>query len=75
VRCWREAGDGGLKRRRVGARCGASGGMERRSRGWDEVWWGAALLGVPFIVAGGESNGRKRRGRRWWSVLRTLVMR
>jgi hypothetical protein len=30
---------------------------------------------VPFIVAGGESNGRKRRGRRQWWVLKTLVMR
>jgi hypothetical protein len=30
---------------------------------------------VPFIVAGGESNGRKRRGRRRWWVLKTLVMR
>jgi hypothetical protein len=30
---------------------------------------------VPFIVASGESNGRKRRGRRRWWVLKTSVMR
>jgi hypothetical protein len=36
---------------------------------------GAAVLGVPFIVAGGESNGRKRRGRRRWWVLKTSVTR
>jgi hypothetical protein len=55
VRCWREADDGGPKRRRVGARCGVSGGTERRSREWDEVRWGAAVLGVPFI---GPEDGR-----------------
>jgi hypothetical protein len=27
---------------------GASGGMERRNREWDEVQWGAAVLGAPF---------------------------
>jgi hypothetical protein len=32
-----------------GAQCGASGGTERQSRKWDEVRWGAAVLGVPFI--------------------------
>jgi hypothetical protein len=26
------------------------------------VRWGAAALGVPFIVTSGESNGRKRKG-------------
>jgi hypothetical protein len=30
---------------------------------------------VPFIVVSGESNGWKRRGHRWWWVLKTLVMR
>jgi hypothetical protein len=75
VRCRREAGDGGLKRRWVGARCGVSGGTERRSREWDEVRWGAAVLGVPFIVAGGEMNGQKRRGHRRWWVLKTSVTR
>jgi hypothetical protein len=44
-------------------------------REWDKVWWGAAVLGVPFIVASGELNGQKRRGRRRWWVLKTLVMR
>jgi hypothetical protein len=39
--------------RQVGARCGASGGTERRSRAWDEVRWGAVVLGPPFIVASG----------------------
>jgi hypothetical protein len=49
--------------------------MKRQSREWGEVWWGATVLGVPFIVAGGESNGRERRGRRRWWVLKTSVMR
>jgi hypothetical protein len=30
---------------------------------------------VPFIVAGGESNGRKRRGHRRWWVLKTSITR
>jgi hypothetical protein len=30
---------------------------------------------VHFIVAGGESNGPKRRGRRRWWVLKTSVTR
>jgi hypothetical protein len=33
------------------------------------------VLGVPFIVAGGESNGQKRRGHRRWWVSKTSVMR
>jgi hypothetical protein len=75
VRCRSEAGDDGLKRWRVGVQCGVSGGTERQSREWDEVRWGAAVLGVPFIVVGGESNGRKRRGHRRWWVLKTSVTR
>jgi hypothetical protein len=55
VRCWREADDGGPKQWWVGARCGASGGTERQSREWDEVRWGAAVLGVSFI---GPEDGR-----------------
>jgi hypothetical protein len=43
-----------------GARCGAGGGTERRNRVWDEVRWGAAVLGVPFIGRGG-SGGEGRR--------------
>jgi hypothetical protein len=49
--------------------------MERRSREWDVVRWGALVLGVPFIVASGESNGRKRRGHQRWWVLKTSVTR
>jgi hypothetical protein len=55
VWCRREAGDGGPKWQRVGAWWGASGGTERRSREWDEVRWGAAVVGVPFI---GLEDGR-----------------
>jgi hypothetical protein len=32
-----------------------SGGTERRNREWDEVRWGAAVLGAPFI---GPEDGR-----------------
>jgi hypothetical protein len=32
-------------------------------------------VGVPFIGAGSESNGQKRRGHQWWWILNTLVTR
>jgi hypothetical protein len=45
-----------------GARCRASGGTERRSKKWDEVLWGAAVLGVPFIGWWAERRGREAGG-------------
>jgi hypothetical protein len=42
-----------------GARCGVSGGTERRSRKWGEVRWGAAVLGEPFIGRRAERRGRE----------------
>jgi hypothetical protein len=58
-----EAGDDGPKRRRVGAWCGMSGDTERRSKEWDEVRWGVAVLGVPFIGRRAERRGREAGGR------------
>jgi hypothetical protein len=46
-----------------GARCGASGGTEMRSRMWDKVRRGAAVLGLPFIGREAVEGGRGgRRG-------------
>jgi hypothetical protein len=42
--------------------CGASGGTERRCRKWDEVRWGAVVLGVPFIGWRAERRGREAGG-------------
>jgi hypothetical protein len=47
----------------VEARRGVSGGTERRSREWDEVRWGAAMLGVPFICRRTERRGQEAGGR------------
>jgi hypothetical protein len=37
--------------------------MERRSREWDEVRWGATVLGVPFMGRRAERRGQEAGGR------------
>jgi hypothetical protein len=58
---WRQRGtndDGGVQ-------CGVSGGVEKRNKRWNEVRWGAVVLGLPFIGQVGERRGREEGGQRW----------